>query len=343
MYRSVLAGVATLAVAATAAFGIAAATPAAPAPVAAPEPQEVAPGLWMIPGGIRPNRQPDGNSVIFAAPDGLIVVDTGRHAWHREAILSLAREQKRDIVAIVNTHWHLDHVSGNQDLRAAYPALRVYSSSAIEGALAGFLRSSAADSAAYLDDPKIPEETREDIRADLLTIQNGAALKPDVVISAPGTTTFGGLALRVSLVPDAVTVGDVWLYDPKRRVAVLGDLVTLPAPFLDTACPQGWEAALDEVAATPFETAIPGHGAPMTRAQFLLYQAAFEAFIDCSGSTVAGDDCAARWADSIRPLLGDDPLEHERARGMAAYYVDLLRANGGRSKHCAAAPTLTGP
>jgi glyoxylase-like metal-dependent hydrolase (beta-lactamase superfamily II) len=297
----------------------------------------------MIPGGIRPNRQPDGNSVILEAPEGLVVVDTGRHAWHREAILSLARAKKKDIVAIVNTHWHLDHVSGNPDLRAAHPGLRVHSSAAIDGALTGFLPASAADSAAYLDDPKIPEETREDIRADLLTIQNGGALKPDVVIAASGTTALGGLALRISFVPDAVTAGDVWLYDPTRRVAVLGDLVTLPAPFFDTACPQGWKAALDAVASTPFEVAIPGHGAPMTRAQFLLYQSAFESFIECSGSTSAGDECAARWADSIRSLLGDDPLEHERAQGMAAYYVDLLRANGGRSKHCAVATPLTSP
>jgi len=343
MHRSALAGVATLAAVTTAAFGIAAAAPAAPSPVAAPEPQQVAPGVWMIPGGIRPNRQPDGNSVIFEAPAGLVVVDTGRHAWHREAILSLARAQKKDIVAIVNTHWHLDHVSGNPDLRAAYPGLRVYSSDAIDGALTGFLRASAADSAAYLDDPKIPEETRADIRADLLTIENGAALKPDVVIPASGTTTFGGLTLRVSLVPDAVTAGDVWLYEPERRVAVLGDLVTLPAPFLDTACPQGWKAALDEVAATPFEVAIPGHGAPMTRAQFVLYKAAFEAFIECSGSTSPGDDCASRWADAVRPLSPDEPPEWQRAKAMAAYYVGLLRAHGGRSKHCAVVAPLTHP
>jgi glyoxylase-like metal-dependent hydrolase (beta-lactamase superfamily II) len=342
MYRSVLAGVTALAVVATAALATAAAAPDAPSPTVAPEPQELAPGVWVIPGGIRPNRQPDGNSVVFEAPAGLVVVDTGRHAWHRAAILSLAREQKKDIVAIVNTHWHLDHVSGNPDLRAAYPRLRVYSSDAIDGALTGFLRASAADSAAYLEDPKIPWEMRDDIRADLLTIQNGAALKPDVVISASGTMEFGGLPLNVNFVHDAVTAGDVWLYDTKRRVAVLGDLVTLPAPFLDTACPQGWKAALDEVAATPFEVAIPGHGAPMARAQFLLYQAAFEAFIECSGSTRSGHECASGWADAIQPLLTDDPKERPRAKGMAVYYVDLLRANGGRSRHCvvAAPPAL---
>ncbi len=305
-------------------------------PVAAPAPRDVAPGVWLVPGGIPPDRQPDGNSVIFAAPAGLIVVDTGRHSWQREAILALAHAQKKEIVAIVNTHWHLDHVSGNPDLRAAYPGLRVYASNAIDGALEDFFPSSVKDSAAYLDDPQIPQETRDDIRGDLLTIQNGAALRPDEVISDSGTMALGGRPLRINLARDAATAGDVWLYDENSRVAVLGDLVTLPAPFLDTACPEGWKVALQQVADTPFEMAIPGHGGPMTRAQFQLYQAAFDAFIVCASSARPQGECASDWADSIRTLLADDPAEQQRARGMAAYYVDMLRANGGRSKFCEA-------
>ncbi len=242
--------------------------------------------------------------------------------------------RRKKIVAIVNTHWHLDHVSGNPDLRAAYPGLRVYASDAIDAALTGFLPSSAKDSAAYLDDPQIPQETRDDIRGDLLTIRNGAALRPDEVISVSGPMTLGGRPLRINLARDAATAGDVWLYDEKNRVAVLGDLVTLPAPFLDTACPEGWKVALQQVAATPFEVAIPGHGGPMTRAQFQLYETAFDAFIVCADSARPQGECASDWADSIRTLLADDPAGQQRARGMAAYYVDMLRANGGRSKFC---------
>ncbi len=304
-------------------------------PVAAPAPRDVAGGVWLVPGGIPTDRQPDGNTVIFDAPAGLIVVDTGRHSWQREAILALAHAQKQEIVAIVNTHWHLDHVSGNPDLRAAYPGLRVYASNAIDGALENFFPSSVQESAAYVDDPQVPLATRDDIRGDLVTIQNGAALKPDEVISESGTMTLGGRSLRVNLARDAATAGDVWLYDEKTRVAVLGDLVTLPAPFLDTACPEGWQFALRQVADTPFEMAIPGHGDALTRAQFQLYQAAFDAFIACASSVRPQGECASGWVDSIRALLADDPAEQQRARGMATYYVEMLRANGGRSKFCA--------
>lgn len=311
--------------------------PEAAAP-AAPTPQPLARGAWLISGGILPNREPDGNSVIFEAPAGLVVVDTGRHDWHARAILSLARERKQNIVAIVNSHWHLDHVSGNPALRAAYPGLRVYASNAIDGALGGFLPASAKDSAPYLDDPTVPEEMRADLRLDLATIQQGAALRPDVVISASTVMSLGGRKFHIHLAPNAATSGDVWLFDPRSGIAALGDLVTLPAPFLDTACPEGWKSALAQVSATPFSTAIPGHGAPMERSQFLLYQRAFESFIACSGSDRPKEACATDWAQAVRPLLSADPLEMRRAQSMSVYYVEQLRANGGRSKYCEARP-----
>ncbi|HLQ12746.1 MAG TPA: MBL fold metallo-hydrolase [Steroidobacteraceae bacterium] len=303
-----------------------------------PIPQRLAPGVWLISGGILPNHEPDGNSVIFEATAGLVVMDTGRHDWHARAILALARERGQDIVAIVNSHWHLDHVSGNPALRAAYPGLRVYASNAIDGALKGFLPASAKQSAPYLEDPTVPEETRADMRLDLATIQQGAALRPDVVIGTSSARSLGGRKFRVNLARDAATSGDVWLYDPRSGVAALGDLVTLPAPFLDTACPEGWKAALAKVSATPFRMAIPGHGAPMQRQQFLQYRRAFESFIDCSGSDRPKEACAADWAQAVRPLLSADPLEMQRAQSMSVYYVELLRANGGRSKYCEAPP-----
>ena len=131
---------------------------------------------------------------------------------------------------------------------------------------------------------------REDIRADLRTIGQGASLKPDVVIERSGRMAPGGHVIDVHLARDAVTAGDVWLYDEASRVAVLGDLVTLPAPFLDTACPEGWRHALAEVGAVPFEVAIPGHGAPMNLAQFEQYQRAFAAFIESLIRRVEGGE-----------------------------------------------------
>jgi len=89
-----------------------------------------------------------------------------------------------------------------------------------------------------------------------------------VPIERSGDRTIAGRRLALRFTDGAVSAADVWLYDDATEVAVLGDLVTLPAPFFETACPAQWEKALDDVWATPFTLAVPGHGEPMTRAQF---------------------------------------------------------------------------
>src|SRR5690349_18208464 len=94
-------------------------------------PIEVAPGTFLIRAVPMPGRGPDGNTIIIDGKEGLIVVDTGRHTSQTDAILAFARERKRPIVAIVNTHWHLDHSSGNGRLKAEYPKAKVYTTTAV--------------------------------------------------------------------------------------------------------------------------------------------------------------------------------------------------------------------
>jgi glyoxylase-like metal-dependent hydrolase (beta-lactamase superfamily II) len=327
--KPVLAALLCAAVAAVASAGITAArAPAQASDTAPPVAQAVANGVWLIPGGIRPKRQPDGNTVIFDAAPGLVVMDTGRHLWHRQAILDFAHARNQDVVGIINSHWHLDHVSGNPDLRRAYPGARVYASRAIDDALTGFLAKSAVDGREYLASGNPPPETAEDVRNDLATIEHGAALRPDVPIDASTTVTFGSRTLRLNLAPHSATAGDVWVYDKASGVAAVGDLVTLPAAFLDTACPDGWRAALDQIWSTPFTLAIPGHGSPMTRDQFARYRGAFNGLVACARSDRTKTACAAEWVENVKPLLGPDPIEQKRAQGMTEYYVgDVLRAS----------------
>ena len=94
----------------------------------------------LIPGAVPLDKGPDGNTVVFDAPGGLIVFDTGRHPEHARAILDYAKARRRPIAAVINSHWHLDHTTGNWDVRQAYPRVAIYASSALEGALATFLK-----------------------------------------------------------------------------------------------------------------------------------------------------------------------------------------------------------
>jgi glyoxylase-like metal-dependent hydrolase (beta-lactamase superfamily II) len=291
---------------------------------------------YEVPGGFLPEREPDGNTYVLEGKSGLTVIDTGRHPEHRLAIEALARQLHKPVVAIVNTHWHLDHVSGNAGLRAAFPGLKVYASGAIDDALTGFLADSAVESRHYLASGKVNATTAEEMRLDLATIENGTALKPDVVIDGTRDVTLGGLKLRLHLAKDAATAGDVWVFDAATQTVFVGDLVTFPAPFLDTACSQGWSDALAEVEKTPFRNAAPGHGPVLTRVDFEGYRKAFDALMACSKTEAKAESCADAWIDATAAMGGLSSNDKARGREMTVYYVsDVLRANGGNSKYCA--------
>lgn len=311
---------------------------AAAPPVATPPPEAIAPGVELLRGAILPERGPDGNSIIFDAPDGLVVVDTGRHAWHSDAILAYAKSRGRPVAAIVNTHWHLDHTSGNGRVKATFPKAPVVATNAVDRALApgGFLARSLESSRPMLDDPKFSPIQKEEVQIFLDTMASSDGLRPDVVVTASGERALAGRALDLHVTDGAVTDADLWIYDPASGVAAIGDLVTFPAPFFETACPAAWRRALDEVWAAPFTTAIPGHGDPMSRAQFDAWRGAFNGFMDCVQGTAEAGQCAATWADGIAPFNGADEKARKMSLAYAEYYVGFLREGGGKSKDCLA-------
>jgi glyoxylase-like metal-dependent hydrolase (beta-lactamase superfamily II) len=280
----------------------------------------IAPGTYLIEGEATPNRQPDGNSIVIEAPQGLIVFDTGRHKEHAQQLLDLAHAQNRPIAAIINSHWHLDHVGGNPRLRAAFPDIRVYASSAIDGARGGFLADYRAQLVAEIAGSAKNPEARESMRAEVALIDVGPALGPTETITASGPVTIAGRVLRLHLESHAVTAGDVWVFDPETRVLLAGDLVTLPAPFFESACPARWRASLTHLEKARFDWLVPGHGAPMHKKQFTAYQKAFSNLLDCAAGAVRKNLCIDGWINDASILISSEEVSY--ARTLIGYYVD---------------------
>ena len=287
------------------------------------------------PGHIDLVRGPDGNTVILDAQDGLVVVDTGRHPEHSKAILNHARTVGKPIVAIVNTHWHLDHTTGNRDILAAFPAAQVVASRAVEGALDGFLERGRAQTEAMLLAGNMPADARARAERSLAAVRDRAALVPDVRVEVEATRHLGGRRIELRLARNAATGGDVWLVVPDERLAVVGDLVVGPVPFFDTGCEEGWTAALAAIEDAEWDRLVPGHGKVMTRADFGRWRAAFKAYLDCARSNRASADCASEWSAAARDFHTD--AEAADVPTMARYYVEsVLRAPADqRMAYCA--------
>lgn len=301
----------------TAALAFAAAALAAPPPGAT----AIGPGVVLIRGAFIPGQQPDGNTVVFRGNDSLLVVDTGRHASHTKKIAEYAESLRLPVAIIVNTHWHLDHTGGNALLRREFPHVRVYASGALAEARKGFLASYRDQLQNMVRDTSDPQ-AKETYATELQLVENAAALEPDVVVTKTQRLDFGGNAIEVHLEERAVTGGDLWLEDTAHKLVVAGDLVTLPVPFLDTACPSRWSAALDRLSQVRFKTLVPGHGAPMSRSEFETYRKAYRNLVACAASSSAKAVCIDGWMNDAAPLLTNDKPEF--VRSLLDYYVGAV-------------------
>jgi glyoxylase-like metal-dependent hydrolase (beta-lactamase superfamily II) len=307
--------------------------------VAAAPVEDLGHDTLLLRGEFVSGRQPDGNSVLLRGPQGWVLVDSGRHAEHTQRLLDRIEASGVPLRAVVNTHWHLDHVSGNVLLREKYPDAEVLASDAIDEALSGFLADYRKQLQTMLSQPPSEAEAAA-WRAEIARIDAGARLRPTRVVAQAGEIELAGRSLQLGLADHAATAGDVWLYDPVAKLLVAGDLVTLPAPFLDTACAPRWGRTLGELEAIDFARLVPGHGAPMTRAQFAIYHSAFDGLLACAASSEPPSECAQHWVQEAAPLLrGEDP---KWVAGMVEYYVQQRLRGEARDKDCPASASTGG-
>ena len=74
---------------------------------------------------------------------------------------------------------------------------------------------------------------------------------------------LGGREIRLLHAGRAVTPGDAFMYLPKERVVVTGDLLVNPISFALSSYPSEWLKALEAIDALDTVAIVPGHGEPL--------------------------------------------------------------------------------
>jgi cyclase len=233
----------------------------------------------------------ESNSVFIVGEDGVIVVDAQSNlAATRETLAALRKITDKPVRYVVNTHWHDDHVVGNQVYAEAFPGVQFVAHAATraylptkgaearrkwhEGGLAGFIQQlrDIVKSGKNPRGEQLTDEERESLLSDIalgegyLTVPaDFRPLLPTVTLGEKLTLYQGERAVEILYLGRGHTSGDIVVHLPRERVVVAGDLIVWPIPFVgsDQSHVGDWGATLERLIALNPSVIVPGHGPVM--------------------------------------------------------------------------------
>jgi len=225
-----------------------------------------------------------GNIGVSTGEDGVIVIDDQFAPLHGKIVKAIASIRPDPIRFVLNTHWHGDHVGGNEAL-SGLGAIVVAHDNVRE-------RMSSEQFNALFDrrTPPSPE----------------AAL-PVVTFGADVTLHLNGEEIHVFHVPKAHTDGDVLVHFRKADVLHTGDVFFASGyPFIDRSSGgsiNGLIVAVDRALdiAGPRTRIIPGHGPLSDEPGLTAYRGMLASVRDRVKAAMAG-------GKSLEALVAEKPL-----------------------------------
>lgn len=307
----------------------------------------------------RPQRWVHSNAAVIELEDGLLVVDS--HGTPRAAqvlIRHLRRLTPKPVKYLVNTHFHFDHLQGNQAYLAAWPAgIEVISSETARERLEHLgvtrlgeelddLREQVArlrreaDSSSSSTQRRVVAARLHETVTQMHDVEAVRLVFPTLTFDHSLILRRGARAVHVLYLGRGHTDGDVVVFLPRDRVVATGDLLTGWAPYAGDAYPADWAVTLEALHDLDFEYVIGGHGDLMRgKAQcelWMEYLRELQAVTEraaASGATLEQTQAQvvpalkARFADRFSPKFLD------RVSGNVARVYQLVRNAEGPSEH----------
>lgn len=249
--------------------------PAAAAPLF--EIEKVADGVYCA--QARPQAEVNCNASIFVNSSGVLVVDTHSKP---SAAASLIAQIKKEITLkpvryVVNSHFHWDHIQGNQayrasggkiDFIASKPTSQLMSDLAQQRLQASLdevpkqidqMRVRAGKSGSAAEKAFCEEQVRQ-MQAYRAEMKNFTLELPTITFDKSYVIKDGGEELHLEFHGHAHTAGDVVVFYPAKRVVATGDMIHGCLPYMADGFPRSWPNTIDSVARLRFDKICPGHG-----------------------------------------------------------------------------------
>jgi cyclase len=227
----------------------------------------------------------ESNSLFIVGDRDVIVVDAqSSSARTRETLAALRQITDKPVSALINTHWHDDHVTGNEVYKQAFPSVEIigHANNAEEMATTavqfrkgvasragtiGYLRSLVEKRESFLGGPIDSLEARSHQLSAWLTDDYSNA-SPDFRPLTPTRTLSDSLILHqgkrrveVRFLGKGHTSGDLVVWLPSERILATGDLLMWPVQFIgSTSFPREFAQTEERLRALKAATVVPGHG-----------------------------------------------------------------------------------
>ena len=264
------------------------------------------------------------SSTAIVGRDGVLVFDTNTRPATAAAVLARIRTlTDRPVRWVVNSHWHLDHWSGNQVYADAFPGLAIVATEGTDS----YMRAAA---------PAWPAMFAS--RAARLRAEGGAsepahaaadefaAAMASIRRTFPTRTYRGQLTLDIGgrtvvlreITGDASHATMLWL--PAERVLMTGDALVGPVSWTAQGYAMSpWIDSLHAMAALAPAAIVPGHGPLMRDTAYL------ELF------TAYMEDTRARVRDAVR-AGALTPEQVREAIGPSAYRERFVAGDAARAE-----------
>lgn len=309
----------------------------------------LAPGVFALIRPVSPDLVAISNHLVIVDDEGVTLVDTGITPSVAHGVLAeIRRVTSKPVRWVINTHWHDDHVWGNQVFRDAFPDVRIVSHpfaypflrdslpNALEAnkleyadALGRYERALRTGRTSRGDTVTAEmrtffESTAESIRWFLPEMDSMTMAVPDLTISDELILRRPGREIHVRFLGRGNTGGDLVVHLPNERIIASGDLTVRPVPYSFGSFLGEWGATLERLKAIEADVIVPGHGEPMRDHAYIdLLQGLIAFTLDqaregaAKGLDLEGTRAAIDFSGWEERFTHDDPV---LARGFDAFW-----------------------
>ena len=213
--------------------------------------------IYHVQGQVYMIQRPGGGGNIgaFIGDDGVLLVDSLFAPMTDNLVETIGEVTDGDILFLVNTHIHGDHVGGNENLAELGTIIFSHDNTRVK----------------FLED-----KSHFPRNGGSFAPQQPVSARPMVTFNDTMTFHFNSEEVKAFLVPPSHTDGDTFVYFPESDVLHLGDVFrTTSYPIVDKfngGTLRGTIASLDRAIsiAGPNTKVIPGHGLEIEDRQKLI-------------------------------------------------------------------------